>query len=888
MAMLNGIVKAVLSGDSIIVMGADASKGPPPEKLLTLSGIMAPRLGNRGGTPDQAFAWGAREFLRQQAIGKKVSFVVEGQAGASNREFGSAYLEDGTSLATLMITYGWARLKTPGSNEPQRADHEELVALSAQAEAGKLGMFNTAESAASVRDVKWAGTFDHSALFEQFKGKPQDAIIEQVSSGSTLRVLLLPGFQQITLMLSGIACGGFKRAEDGSEEAAPFAREARYFVEVRLLNRDVQVQLESVDKNGSLLGTVLHPQGNMSVELVKVGLARVVDWSSQHTASAPQLRAAERAAKDKRLRLWRDYVPPNHGGDMGEFAGKVVEVVSGDTLVVTDPTNAERRISLSSLRCPRMGREPEPYAAEAKEALRRLVIGKKVLVKPEYKRSFAAEGAPPQERTFGTVLFNGEKNVAEALLADGLATVSRHGQADERSLSYEALLEAEAAAIAGKKGLHSGSEPQRSAAATDLTTQAARERAKRYLSALQRHTRVRAVVQFIANGARFKLLIPKENCIINFACAGIRCPKCARRDTGAEEEPFGNEALSLSRSVCLQRDVEIEVESVDKIGTFLGSLFLPDKRSLSVVLLEQGLASIAGYASEALTAAEATAKAANLKVWEGYSAEQEAEAAALAEQEAAAEMEPVPDASKQVVELNLTEIVDGAHFYAQVAGDTAVGVLQEQIAAACRRTGGSDIGWEPKVGAMVCARFTVDDEWYRAKISAKNGGEYTVFFIDYGNTDLVDLKRLQPLDPTLSPQAVSPQAVECKLAYLIVSSPDDEADGLEAATALGDAAWGKPMLARVEDRAAGVLLITLFDDANQNVNESLVKEGLARVEKKPPKRAAVLVKGLYEKELVAKTSHIGMWRYGDVEEEEAPEFGARKPAPAPGSNPWKK
>eukprot|EP00966_Prymnesium_polylepis_P156261 3609880-Prymnesium_polylepis.1 len=161
------------------------------------------------------------------------------------------------------------------------------------------------------------------------------------------------------------------------------------------------------------------------------------------------------------------------------------------------------------------------------------------------------------------------------------------------------------------------------------------------------------------------------------------------------------------------------------MGTFLGSLYLPDKRSLAVLLLEQGLASIAGYAGEELIASENAAKAANLKMWEGYSAEQEAEAAQARAAEVAAEMEPLPDAQKQVVELNLTEIVDGAHFYAQVAGDTAVGVLQEQIAAACRRTGASDASWEPKVGALVCARFTVDDEWYRAKITAREKGEYT-------------------------------------------------------------------------------------------------------------------------------------------------------------------
>lgn len=75
----------------------------------------------------------------------------------------------------------------------------------------------------------------------------------------------------------------------------------------------------------------------MSIELVKVGLARVVDWSSQVCDHAPALRAAERAAKEKRLRLWKDYVPPLLGSDSSEFVGRVVEVVSGDTLVNHTP-----------------------------------------------------------------------------------------------------------------------------------------------------------------------------------------------------------------------------------------------------------------------------------------------------------------------------------------------------------------------------------------------------------------------------------------------------------------------------------------------------------------------------------------------------------------------
>ena len=57
-----------------------------------------------------------------------------------------------------------------------------------------------------------------------------------------------------------------------------------------------------------------------------------------------------------------------------KFTGTVVEVVSGDCLVVKDKAGGvERRINLSSIRAPRVGardRQPEPWAIEAKEFLR--------------------------------------------------------------------------------------------------------------------------------------------------------------------------------------------------------------------------------------------------------------------------------------------------------------------------------------------------------------------------------------------------------------------------------------------------------------------------------------------------------------------------------------
>lgn len=50
-------------------------------------------------------------------------------------------------------------------------------------------------------------------------------------------------------------------------------------------------------------------------------------------------------------------------------------------------------------------------------------------------------------------------NIAELLVARGLATVVRHRDFEERSNHYDALLSAESRATSGKKGMHSAKDP---------------------------------------------------------------------------------------------------------------------------------------------------------------------------------------------------------------------------------------------------------------------------------------------------------------------------------------------------------------------------------------------------------------------------------------------
>ena len=122
--------------------------------------------------------------------------------------------------------------------------------------AGKGKHSPSAVPAEHVRDVKY--TVDNPmSLVDKYGGKPVDAIIEHVRDGSKVKVLLLPDYYHIFLAISGIRCPGFK---DGVE---PFADQARYFVESRLLQRDIQVILESAN-NTQFVGSILHPKGKFT------------------------------------------------------------------------------------------------------------------------------------------------------------------------------------------------------------------------------------------------------------------------------------------------------------------------------------------------------------------------------------------------------------------------------------------------------------------------------------------------------------------------------------------------------------------------------------------------------------------------------------------------
>lgn len=153
---------------------------------------------------DEPWAWEAREFLRQKLIGEEVYFYSERPPNAT-RDYGVIYLgpdaNTSQNVTELLISEGLVSVRR--DNRSPNPEQQKLYDLEDAAKASGKGKWGSSSAADHVRNIKW--TQDNLRNFvEETGGKPVKAIIEHVRDGSTVRAFLLPEFQYITLMISGI------------------------------------------------------------------------------------------------------------------------------------------------------------------------------------------------------------------------------------------------------------------------------------------------------------------------------------------------------------------------------------------------------------------------------------------------------------------------------------------------------------------------------------------------------------------------------------------------------------------------------------------------------------------------------------------------------------
>eukprot|EP00980_Cylindrotheca_fusiformis_P001425 scaffold345_cov134-Cylindrotheca_fusiformis.AAC.36 len=884
-------------------------------QLLT-SHLASFRLASKSnGNVDEPGAFPAREWLRQLVVGKMVQFETRKQgASAGDRVYGLLmFTEPGSSqpinIAVEAVRNGNATPKIIGSSDDSNGEDgddykKNLIAAFEEAKKSKA---NIHSGSPLVRKLQNAGDdFEVSSLVQKSQklgdhGKIK-CVIDYVFDGSRFRLHVTDptmGDMQhasFTLFLAGVASPrlGNPRA-DPPTPPEEFATAARQFVELRLLQRELDVTLHGTDKSGSTaVGTIHHPKGNIAVELLKNGLAKMSDWSVRmmNPLDVPALRIAETTAKRTRTGLWHSYSPPKLAG-ASELIGTVVEVLTGDTLYILpdgqayDSESKLVKLSLASVRAPRLGnsrtgRADEPYCFECKDRLRALTVGKPCKVQVHYEREIPI-GDKPETRQFGTVAVKNKPDIAEILISEGLATTQFHKDGEETSPRYDDLRAAEAIAKAAKKGLHSDVESKKSAI-NDLTDP---KKAKAYSGSLMRSGKLKAVVDYCFNGSRFKLYVPSENCFIIFAPEYVRCPQPSPRAGSRQQkpgEPFGDASRRHARLTVLQRTVEITCSGVSMGGVVTGSMTVGQGGQAidyGLELVGAGLATVDqrkidyGEAPKQLIDAQAAAKQNRVGIW------------SIEQPKPAVQAKGNESVSEKVVSIRVSEIRGASHFFYQVVDDDAVKVVDDSMKTFTKNNGTGGAPCDPKVNKVVAALF--DDgsgkSWYRAKIIEKLGADKVkVLFLDHGNAAAVPVAtHLRPLDPSLGTDKIPPVAKEACLA-LTLARPISDEDGLDAARMFQSMCWGKDLAARIHGTdESGKIATSIAIDDGETVNEKLVSAGLARaakpgVAKSMASRAVdgspilKLAEDLSNAQEAARRNRAGMWRYGDIGDDDDEEI----------------
>ncbi|KAL0956527.1 hypothetical protein HGRIS_002668 [Hohenbuehelia grisea] len=853
---------------------------------------------------DEPWAFESREFMRAFAVGKEISFSSIHSLPSNDdipRDLGSAEI-GGVDLSAELLRNGWAKIKE-SKREPTEDDLKKRD-IEAEAKAAGKGVWNP--HGPKARIVHHSMPTDSQAFLTEWKGKQIDAIVEHVRDGTNLRArLFMPDgeHQIVNISLAGVRSA--RAASKQGEASEPWGEEAKFFTESRLLQRPVRVQILALPNStavpigsnittpvpaSTFIGTVLHPAGNVAEHLVATGLARVVDWHAGMLASGggmERLRAAEKTAKEKRVYLYANAAPVSSSASNGvtsngnsrNFDATVIRIWSGDQIsVVEKDSNKERRLQLSSTRGPKASDPKQAYyALEAREFLRKKLIGKHVKVTIDFVRPREGEF---DERECATVRYGGHNaNIAEQLIEKGLASVVRHRRDDEdRSPDFDKLMVAEQAAVAETRGLHSGKEIP--APKQPLNISETASRANQFLNGFKRLGKIPAVVEYVAAGSRFKIFLPKENQTLTLVLGGIRAPRTAR-NASEKSEPCGQQALDFATRRYMQRDVEFEVETVDKSGGFIGALWLNKNENAAVSLVKEGLASVHSFSADALAwskqlyDAEAEAKNAKLNIWKDYDEEEEK----------AAEADP-KDGEPTALQTQYLDIIisdvrthNGFSFSVQILNTEGIASLEKLMRdfSLHHKTVASPPNFVPKGGDLVSAKFS-DGQWYRAKIRRASAlkKEAEVTFIDYGNQDTVKFSNIRPLDPKF--RSLPGQAHDARLSFIKLVGQDSEYH-TEAVERFRSLCEGRKLVANVDHKEGQTLHLRLIDPSDPAaaqdplacVNADLLREGLAAIDRKGCRYISAypqVVKKLQQSVANAKRDRLGMFEFGDVEEDE--------------------
>lgn len=884
-------VKNVLSGDTVIVIPSKSTQNPPPERTITLSYVK----------PIDEFE--SKEYLRQLLLGKEIKFRVFNKVGT--REFGDIQAPIFNSLIEYLLTNGYVKVK-----ETLPDDDEEVQRLKQIENATKLKKTGLWDSKKHSRIT--TVPIDENIILASQK-KPLKLIVDRVISGdrvvATIFVNTVKIVQTTPVLLAGVKSPRTDVA-DQPQNITQAAKEAKYFVEQQLLTRNsLEVTLIGESQAGVPIALI---NNDISEKILEKGYGEVVDWQSSLIGSTimSKLRKAEQTAKALGKGIFANTSKPAHSKvktDSKLTPGKktnvtISKIISADTLNVRLPDNDEEEevtVQLASLKAPKPNdttitndsNKQQALIATAREFVRNQAIGKSASL---YVDGFREENKDLNlPSRFLVSLKIGNTDLSETIVSAGFATVIKHNKAtaNERSMNWDKLIELEEVAKKGKKGMYGDLAKVLTVGTRIIDASENATKAKTFFNGFKQKGRISGYhVDFIPNATRVKLFHPKDGMRLNLILGGLSNDK-------ANSLPEATEYLNKKY---LQRNVEFEIYSTDKLGSFIGNLYT-NSHALAPVqeqLLQQGLVKIHDFAintnpqASVLIKAEDEAKEAKKGLWQNYDpieeeeSKQQGEEAKVAGKLQSLNLTNASPAKPKFFDIKVVGIdPETVKLYYHLIDPHTKQQFQTfkqqfqtfhaQSPSASKLSSDSlpvTYTSPPRKNELVAAKFSDDGKFYRAKYLGfdKTIGKHRVHHIDYGQEDTVsNIKDLRYLSSQFNLAAYPVFAHLTTLQNL--RFPPDYLG--EAVDAVDDLTFDKKLvLSAIASPADGVEYTGVLYDAEESlkdesytINGELVKDGLAVVDERSiPPTVKEYVEDLLKVQKKARLGHVGCWKFGDV------------------------
>lgn len=787
---------------------------------MRIYGVRAPP--SRNDEYDSSpFAFAAKEYLRKMVAGQSIQFR---SYKIETMSYGYI-LFNGKNIALDMLAKGYLLLSNKVEDKFNPSDFDRYQDTFSEAKESQVGIHG------GTYDVNPKLTLSPKDMYRKFKGNEMDGFLDQITFENDFEYFLFDTMNKAVLRFAGITFPII---------GASFSKKLKVYVYKNLSNKDSSFKLLPMGEDGQLRMIETDYQKSLLKQLLLAGFGELSAGAEEVVgAELAKLYAEDiTAAKSKQVGFWavaKTAASRAGSGPSGRtFTSQVVEANSGDSITVTYPKNGTHlRIFFSNLRAPKMGNfarntPGEDWAFQAREYLRKSLVGKKVRVILEYKKKIEIkqhDGETYSRELQCATVFDGDRNVSELILEKGLAKFMTPREGEEHTSYLVSLSEAEKKGISSSSGIYSKKTPP-TLRLWDLSVGHNKKKTKTEFRIGETKENLEGIIEMVLDPTRLKVRIDSKNAIILLQINGLRSVKSDQNMPG--NEGFSQKAILWARERFSQRTVSVEIENVDKHGNCHGTVYFKGA-NISHQMLEEGFAYIKSMGRPTrhlnwLIPLEKKARAAKAGLWGQKS---------LVGIEGDLDADYEDEVDETPFRAQVSEYISPFEFYVQTPESSKIEQIQEGIAE-----------YHDKLHPLV--EPVNRDTWclapfdgclFRCRVLRhdRQNDTFDVFFVDFGNVDNFPIDELKMMPPALN--KFKPQATKCSLAYIKTFSTSNVI-GEDASILAKKLMWEKAIVVTPQYRLGGSLYVLVNPAKKQStldsINYYLLEDGLAILDRDYP------------------------------------------------------